>query len=234
MIEFKHTYLVFRKLREANFLFEEWQHKMKHHTENQGLATETLNKIIEKFYTENIGEVKRNDLNGDKDVVLTQLSIMGFKLIFLESIERYSDPIRTQIILLNYFPVGTSYSPNGHVAIEFKDMYMNKREELDYYTIPNDLANVEGDLYEVEGTGENYEYTRNKYLINTYEPFCRYCEEFNSDKLTFKANKEMWEDFILFSSFIATMRNERSKGIYESIIFDDVTIITDFKLYTKQ
>jgi hypothetical protein len=148
----------------------------------------------------------------------------------LESINRYSNPKRNQIILLNCFPVGISYSPNGHVAIKFKDKYLNKKEELDYHTISNDLANVDGDLYEVEGTGESYEYTRDKYVINTYEPFCRYCEEFNSDNLTFEANKEMWEDFILFSSFIPALSNERSKGIYESTIFDDVTIITDFKL----
>lgn len=222
-IGFRHTYLIFRKLKEANFLFAEWSDIIDHNS---------MNNVIRDFYIENNNEVKRLRLYDNVDLI--ELSVGGYKFVFMDTDTRHPSygPSKHLIILVNFFPVGKSYPKNEQVAVmyEKEKRYQQMREELDYFKSPNELVEVNGDLYEIEGSSEVFEFTKREYLINTHEAFCKYCDLFYNGQLRYEANRDMWEDFTISISPWDIQRRKKSKGYYEFVEIGNVKIITDFGL----
>ncbi|MEK4511111.1 hypothetical protein [Paenibacillus sp. FSL K6-2524] len=130
-------------------------------------------------------------------------------------------------ILLNFFKVGKWYPRNGRVAIIDTQKFFSERSVVDYIEFPNAIVEINGELYE-EGIQESFVLERKKYVINTHEPFCKFCEEFHNDLLTYEANKELWKDFRKYIDRSWT-NNEKSKGKYKYIELKDLYIIFDFE-----
>lgn len=220
--QYKHSYFVFRKLKENNIFMNEW---------NSEDDNDSLNEVVKKIYTQNLSKAKK--LQIEENILLVELIISEYKLVFIECLESdYNFP--HLFILLNFFKLDEWYPRNGTVAIKGTQTFFRERSVIDYYELPSTILEVNGLLYEEEGVKESIEIESKKYIINTHEPFCKFCEEFNNGLFTFEANTEMWKDFSKYLDR-SWANHEKSKGIYKYIELKDLYILFDFeKVIAKQ
>ncbi|MEK4511112.1 hypothetical protein [Paenibacillus sp. FSL K6-2524] len=80
--QFKHSYLVYRRLRENNIFMNEW---------NSEDDNDSLNEVIRKIYT--LNQSKAKELQIEETINLVELIISEYKLVFIECLEsEYNNP----------------------------------------------------------------------------------------------------------------------------------------------